>query len=61
MHGLAWRPNTSNVEVLLSSPNDSDAARESIIQYADSIISTWNPSVLPDGSNKAAPKTHPCS
>ena len=62
VHGLTWLPNAPDVEMLLSSSNDSDAARESIIKYANSIISTCNPSVLPDGSNQAdapAPKTDP--
>lgn len=63
VHGLAWLPNAPDVERLLSS---SEAARQEITDYADSLISTCNPAVLPDGSNVAdapAPKTglHVCN
>ena len=49
VHGLAWLPNAPNVENLLSSSPES--TKEKIIEYADKIISTINPAVLPDGSN----------
>ena len=67
----SWQPSCSwssmvdapNVEQLLSSPdNISDAAKEQITKYADSLVSTCNPAVLPDGSNiddAPAPKTDP--
>ena len=61
VHGLAWLPNAPDVEHLSSSENI-DAAKQEIIQYADSLVSTCNPAVLPDGSNVAdapAPKTDP--
>ena len=51
MHGLAWLPNAPDVEQLLSSADTFDAVKEEIIQYADKIVSTINPAILPDGSN----------
>uniref|UniRef100_A0A1X7V3Z1 Helitron helicase-like domain-containing protein n=1 Tax=Amphimedon queenslandica TaxID=400682 RepID=A0A1X7V3Z1_AMPQE len=52
VHGLAWLPNAPNVEKLLSSsPDLVESKKEKIIEYADKIISTINPAVLPDGSN----------
>ena len=52
VHGLAWLPNAPDVENLLSSsPDLVESTKEKIIEYADKIISTINPAVLPDGSN----------
>uniref|UniRef100_A0A1X7VMZ5 Uncharacterized protein n=1 Tax=Amphimedon queenslandica TaxID=400682 RepID=A0A1X7VMZ5_AMPQE len=52
VHGLAWLPNAPNVEDLLSSsPDLVESTKQEIIEYADKIISTINPAVLPDGSN----------
>ena len=52
VHGLAWLPNAPDVENLLSSsPEVVESTRQKIIEYADKIISTINPAVLPDGSN----------
>uniref|UniRef100_A0A1X7TE40 Helitron helicase-like domain-containing protein n=1 Tax=Amphimedon queenslandica TaxID=400682 RepID=A0A1X7TE40_AMPQE len=52
VHGLAWLPNALNVEHLLSSqPDLVESTKQQIIEYADNIISTINPAVLPDGSN----------
>lgn len=51
VHGLAWLPNAPDVEQLLSSADTFDAVKEEIIQYADKIVSTINPAILPDGSN----------
>ena len=62
VHGLAWLPNAPDVEKLLSPSNISDEAKEEIIRYADGLVSTCNPAVLPDGSNMddaPAPKTDP--
>ena len=62
VHGLAWLPNAPDMEHLLSSSDNIDAAKQEIIQYADGLVSTCNPAVLPDGSNIAdvpAPKTDP--
>ena len=62
VHGLAWLPNAPDVEQLLSSPDTSDAAKEEIATFADSIVTTYNPAVLPDGSNvddAPSPKTDP--
>ena len=62
VHGLAWLPNAPDVEQLLSSPDTSDAVKEEITRFADGIISTCNPAILPDGSNidnAPAPKTDP--
>ena len=51
VHGLAWLPNAPDVENLLSSsPDLVESTKEKIIEYADKIISTINPAVLPDGS-----------
>uniref|UniRef100_A0A1X7VPM3 Helitron helicase-like domain-containing protein n=1 Tax=Amphimedon queenslandica TaxID=400682 RepID=A0A1X7VPM3_AMPQE len=52
VHGLAWLPNAAIVEDLLSSsPDLVESTKEKIIEYADKIMSTINPAVLPDGSN----------
>ena len=62
MHGLAWLPNAPDVEQLLSSPDTTDTVKAEITRYADGIVSTCNPAVLPDGSNlddAPAPKTDP--
>ena len=63
VHGLAWLPDAPNVEQLLSSPDSiPDAMKEEITKYADSLVSTINPTVLPDGSNigdAPSPKTDP--
>lgn len=39
------------MEQLLSSADTFDTVKEEIIQYADTIVSTTNPAILPDGSN----------
>ena len=49
VHGLAWLPDTPDVEQLLQS--NSDSLEEDIIMQADRVVSTLNPAVLPDGSN----------
>ena len=63
VHGLAWVPNAPNVQQLLSSPDSvPDAAKEEITKYADSLVFTINPAILPDGSNindAPLPKTDP--
>lgn len=62
VHGLAWLPHAPDVELLLSSSNNSDEAKQIITRYADTIVSTCNPAVLPDGSNvddAPLPKTDP--
>ena len=49
VYGLAWLPNATNVERLLSSPdNIPGAVKEQVIKYADSLVSTCNPAVLPE-------------
>ena len=61
-HGLVWLPNAPDVEHLLSSSGNSNAAKDEITHCANSIVPTCNPAVLPDGSNVAdapAPKTDP--
>lgn len=60
VHGLAWLPNAPNAEALARSDNEQDKA--GLIQYIDSIVSTYNPGLLPDGSNQddaPLPKTDP--
>ena len=63
VHGLAWLPNAPDVEQLLSSPENVPAPlKEEITKYADGLVSTINPAVLPDGSNideAPAPKIDP--
>lgn len=62
VHDLAWLLNASDVEKLLSPANCFDAAKEDITWYTDSIESTRNPAILPDGSNMnnvPASKTDP--
>ena len=62
MRFLAWLPNAPDVEQLLVSADTFDGVKEEIIQFADKIVSTVNPAVLPDGSNIAdapLPKTEP--
>ena len=60
VHGLAWLPNSPDVEQLNDSA--SDILEEEIIKRADHLVSTVNPAVLPDGSNISdapAPKVDP--
>lgn len=62
VHGLAWLPNAPDVETLLASSDTLEAAKVEIIRYANSIVSTCNRAVLPDGSNldhAPTPKTDP--
>ena len=52
VHGLAWLPNAPDIENLLSSsPDLVESTKAKIIKYADKIIATINPVVLPDGSS----------
>ena len=59
VHGLAWLPNAPDVEQILASANASgttqldmsSSALQELIQHVDSIVSTQNPAVLPDGRN----------
>ena len=60
VHGLAWLPDTPDVERLGNSA--SEGLKEDIVRYADQLVSTINPAVLPDGSNISnapAPKVDP--
>ena len=49
VHGLAWLPDTPDVEQVHVDTNDD--LKEEIIKHADQLVSTINPAVLPDGSN----------
>ena len=64
VHGLAWLPDAPDVEQLLSSPDTFEAVKKEIISFVDSIVTTCNSAVLPDGSNvdhAPAPKDQsPC-
>ena len=52
VHGLAWLPDTPDVEQLRDGGSEtSETLKEDIIRHADQLISTVNPAVLPDGSN----------
>lgn len=62
VRGLAWLPDAPDVKKLLSPPHGSDEDKQMIAQYADTIVSTYNPAVLPDGSDvddAPAPSTDP--
>ena len=62
VHGLAWLPHAPDVEKLLSSHDVPDSVKAQVINYADSLVSTMNPAVFPDGSNidsAPAPKIDP--
>ena len=63
VHGLAWLPDAPDMEqILASSEEDADRAKEELIHHVDSIVSTLNLAVLPDGSNAddaPPPKTNP--
>ena len=63
VHDLAWLPDTPDVEeILASSEDDDDTAKEKLIRHVDSIVTTLNPAILPDGSNAddaPPPKTNP--
>ena len=63
VHGLAWLPDTPDVEEMLASSEDGDdTAKEELIRHVDSIVTTLNPAILPDGSNAddaPPPKTNP--
>ena len=59
MHGLVWLSGAPDAEKILESPSSS---REDLIKYVDSLLTTVNPAILPDGSNAddaSAPKTNP--
>ena len=61
IHGLAWMNNAPNVEQILATPNNA-TQKEKLIRYIDSLVSTTNPAVLPDGSNMESaphPKVNP--
>ena len=47
VHGLAWLPNAPDVQASL----DSDEGRLKLVSFVDSVVSTTNPAILPDGSN----------
>lgn len=60
IHGMAWLRNAPNVEAIMDDPEMSQ--REVLIRYVDSLVSTWNPAILPDGSNLHSaphPRTDP--
>lgn len=63
VHGLDWLPDTPDVEETLASSEDGDdTAKEELIRHVDSIVTTLNPAILPDGSNAddaPPPKTNP--
>ena len=50
VHGLAWLPNTPDVDQL-ACPETSESVKKQVIQYASTLISTMNPGVLLDGSS----------
>ena len=61
VHGLAWLPNTPNVELLQDDSTDPALSTE-ICDYIDSIVSTVNPAISSDGSDASSaprPQTDP--
>ena len=50
IHGMAWLHNAPNVEEILASPSNI-SQKEELIKFIDSLVSTSNLAVLPDGSN----------
>ena len=62
VYGLAWLPNTPDVEQLGDGTNE--ALKEEISSHADQLVSTINPAVFPYGSNVTdapAPKVDVCN
>ena len=60
VHGLAWLSGAPNVEQIVA--DGTDTAKEELIRYVDKIVTTLNPTILPDGSNAddaPTPKTSP--
>lgn len=60
IHGMVLLRNALNVEEIMDDTEMSQ--RELLIRYVDSLFSTWNPAVLPDGSNLHSapqPRTDP--
>ena len=51
IHGMAWISGAPNVENIMALPDSDVEQKEELIRYVDSLISTSNPAVLPDGSN----------
>ena len=50
VHGLAWLENSPDIEALRHQGLDIEITQK-IVQHANSVVSTTNPAVLPDGSN----------
>ena len=50
VHGLAWLPGAPDVQ-LFTDPAAAEENHRQAIAFIDSIISTTNPALLPDGSN----------
>jgi len=62
IHGMAWLSGAPNAENIMALPDSAVGQREELIRYVDSLVSTWNPAVLPDGSNLQdipCPRTDP--
>ena len=49
VHEVAWLPNAPDVEQLLKSTDNIETVKEEIVHYANTIVSTINPAVAPDG------------
>ena len=61
VHGLAWLPNAPDIERLFTDPTVPEVDRQKAIRFIDSLVSTTNPAVLPDGSNfRDAPFPQTC-
>ena len=50
VHGLAWLPGAPDVQ-LFTDPVAAEENRQQVIAFINSVISTTNPALLPDGSN----------
>jgi len=61
VHGLAWLSDAPDIKQILAN-TDIALGKQTIIDYVNKIVSTTNPTILPDGSNieqAPLPKTNP--
>ena len=62
VHGLAWLPNVPDIQHTLESLDYNTTALEDVVSHIDGLITTMNPAILNDGSNKSQaqpPQTNP--
>lgn len=49
IHGLAWLPGAPNIQNVFATDNIEE--QQKAIHYIDSLVTTINPGILPDGSD----------